>query len=123
MSVSYPLTATVRADAAAPSVEIPQLRIRGILGIWAAAAIPMAVLAWIVWDATVAAWRTGGAGVVLAVVVFVVGNALAFGLEALVAGVQALRLEYYELFSRVFQVEGRPFRPWHVPTAVTTEEA
>ena len=53
-----------------------------------------------------------------AVVVFVVGNLLAFGLEALVAGIQALRLEYYELFSRVFRVEGRPFQPWHVPTDV-----
>ena len=29
-------------------------------------------------------------------------------------GVQALRLEYYELFSRIFVEEGRPFRPWHV---------
>ena len=28
---------------------------------------------------------------------------------------QALRLEYYELFSRIFDGEGRPFRPWHVP--------
>ena len=40
---------------------------------------------------------------------------MTFALEALVAGVQALRLEYYELFSRVFADEGRPFRPWHVP--------
>ena len=47
--------------------------------------------------------------------VFLIGNAVAFTLEALVAGVQALRLEYYELFSRVFSGEGRPFRPWHVP--------
>ena len=38
--------------------------------------------------------------------VFVVGNAVAFTLEALVAGVQALRLEYYELFSRVFADRG-----------------
>jgi V/A-type H+-transporting ATPase subunit I len=44
--------------------------------------------------------------------VFAVGNLLTFGLEALVAGIQALRLEYYELFSRVFLSEGRPFRPW-----------
>ena len=50
--------------------------------------------------------------------VFVAGNALAFALEALVAAVQALRLEYYELFSRVFQDQGRPFRPWHVPIDV-----
>jgi len=54
----------------------------------------------------------GAAG---AVVLFAVGNAVAFALEALVAGVQALRLEFYELFSRVFIGEGRPFRPWTVP--------
>jgi len=52
-------------------------------------------------------------------VVFVVGNALTFVLEGVVAGVQALRLEYYELFSRVFVSEGRPFRPWFVPTAAS----
>ncbi len=46
---------------------------------------------------------------------FLVGNAVIFGFEALVAGIQALRLEYYELFSRVFESEGRPFVPWHVP--------
>ncbi len=48
MSVSYPLTATARSDAAVSSVEIPQLRIRGIFAVWAAAALPMAVLAWLV---------------------------------------------------------------------------
>ena len=48
MSVSYPLTATTRSDTAVSSVEIPQLRIRGILAVWAAAALPMAVLAWLV---------------------------------------------------------------------------
>jgi V/A-type H+-transporting ATPase subunit I len=91
----------------------------------AAFGLTHAVLAWIVWNATTAAWGIGGVGIVLAVVVFGLGNALAFGLEALVAGVQALRLEYYELFSRVFQLEGRPFRPWHIPTAAaaTTKEA
>jgi len=46
-----------------------------------------------------------------------VGNALAFALEGLVAGVQAMRLEYYELFSRIFTDEGRKFHPWYVPTA------
>ena len=48
MSVSLPLTSTARAEAAASSVEIPQLRIRRILAVWAAAALPMAVLAWLV---------------------------------------------------------------------------
>jgi len=54
-------------------------------------------------------------GWLAAVLLFAVGNAIAFSLEALVAGVQALRLEYYELFSRVFAGEGRPFRPWRFP--------
>ena len=48
MSVSYPLTAAVRSDAAVSSVEIPQLRKRAIVAIWAAAALPMAALAWLV---------------------------------------------------------------------------
>jgi membrane protease YdiL (CAAX protease family) len=48
MSISYPLTAAAPTDAAVSSVEIPQLRIRGIVAIWAAAALPMAVLAWLV---------------------------------------------------------------------------
>jgi uncharacterized protein len=48
MTISYPLTASARSDAAVSSVEIPQLRIRGILAVWAAAALPMAVLAWLV---------------------------------------------------------------------------
>jgi membrane protease YdiL (CAAX protease family) len=48
MSVSLPLTSTARAEAAASSVEIPQLRLRGIFAVWAAAALPMAALAWLV---------------------------------------------------------------------------
>jgi V/A-type H+-transporting ATPase subunit I len=80
----------------------------------AAFGLTHAVLAWIVWDATTGLWGRGAAGAVAAVLVFVVGTAVAFALEALVAGIQALRLEYYELFSRVFQLEGRPFLPWHV---------
>ncbi len=48
---------------------------------------------------------------------FLTGNALAFSLELLVAGIQALRLEYYELFSRIFAGEGHAFSPWHIPLA------
>jgi V/A-type H+-transporting ATPase subunit I len=81
----------------------------------AAFGLTHAALGLVVWQATTGLWGHGVAGAAAAVVVFVVGNALAFALEALVAGVQALRLEYYELFSRVFQAEGRPFQPWHVP--------
>ncbi|MGF7120590.1 V-type ATPase 116kDa subunit family protein [Rhodococcus sp. AG1013] len=81
----------------------------------AAFGLTHAAVGMVVWDGTTNLWRLGGVGMVAAVAVFSVGNALAFALEALVAGVQALRLEYYELFSRIFVTEGRPFRPWHVP--------
>ena len=81
----------------------------------AAFGLTHAALGLVVWEATRALWGGGAAGVAAAVLVFVLGNAVTFSLEALVAGVQALRLEYYELFSRVFAGEGRPFRPWHVP--------
>lgn len=48
----------------------------------------------------------------LAIVLFVVGTTLAVALEGLVAGIQALRLEYYEMFSRIFATEGRVFSPF-----------
>jgi V/A-type H+-transporting ATPase subunit I len=51
-----------------------------------------------------------------------VGWAAAFALEGLVVAVQALRLEYYELFSRLFVGEGRPFKPFRVPL-ISTKEA
>ena len=75
-----------------------------------------AALGWVVWQATVALTGLGILGTVAAVIVFVVGNVITFALEALVAGVQALRLEFYELFSRVFVGEGNPFHPWRIPT-------
>jgi V/A-type H+-transporting ATPase subunit I len=80
----------------------------------------------VVLDAASALWG-GIIGSLLAIIVFVTGNALAFALEALVAGVQAIRLEYYELFTRVFAGQGEVFSPWRVPlstsdVSVITEE-
>jgi V/A-type H+-transporting ATPase subunit I len=86
----------------------------------AAFGLAHAALGAIVWDATTGLWSLGGLAYVGAVVVFLVGNTITFVLQAVVAGVQALRLEYYELFSRVFVSEGRPFRPWAVPIAPHT---
>ena len=40
----------------------------------------------------------------------IVGNLLVMGIEALFAGIQALRLEFYELFSRFFIGSGTAFR-------------
>lgn len=79
----------------------------------AAFGLTHAALGQVVWDGTTSLSDTGGVALLAAVVLFVLGNVLTFGLEALVAGIQALRLEYYELFSRLFAGEGRPFRPWH----------
>ena len=89
----------------------------------AAFGLTHAALGLLVWEGTRALWRHGGVLSAAAVVTFAAGTALAFGLEALVAAVQALRLEYYELFSRVFVTQGRPFSPWHVPVVAGTGPA
>ncbi|WP_369361132.1 V-type ATPase 116kDa subunit family protein [Streptomyces sp. cg2] len=81
----------------------------------AAFGLTHAVLGAVVWAGTTGLARHGPAGLLGAVVLFVLGNVLVFALEALVAGVQALRLTYFELFSRVFEGQGRPFRPWRLP--------
>jgi membrane protease YdiL (CAAX protease family) len=63
MDVSIPLTERAtpsRADAAVSKVEIPQYTRRAILAVWAAAALPMAALAWLV--APAVADRLSGEG-------------------------------------------------------------
>jgi V/A-type H+/Na+-transporting ATPase subunit I len=85
----------------------------------AAFGLTHAALGAVIWAGATSLWLRGGLSAAGAVVVFLVGTALAFALEGLVAGIQALRLEYYELFSRVFDTEGWPFRPWHVPLDTT----
>ncbi|WP_437063240.1 V-type ATPase 116kDa subunit family protein [Streptomyces sp. enrichment culture] len=89
----------------------------------AAFGLTHAAIGAIVWDGTTVLAGRGPVGVVAAMLVFLLGNALAFSLEALVAGVQALRLEFYELFSRLFEGEGRPFRPWRLPVQHLTAPA
>lgn len=87
----------------------------------AAFGLAHAALGLLIWDGTRSLARQGGLAIVAAILLFVAGSALAFGLEALVAAVQALRLEYYELFSRVFVGQGRPFRPWRLRIEVGDE--
>ena len=89
----------------------------------AAFGLTHAALGLLVWEGTRALWHRGGVFTAAAVAVFLAGTALAFSLEALVAAIQALRLEYYELFSRVFVTQGRPFRPWHLRTVTGHEPA
>jgi V/A-type H+-transporting ATPase subunit I len=74
-----------------------------------------AALGLVVLDGARSLWSQGAAGAAAAALLFAAGNIAAFALEALVAGVQAMRLEYYELFSRVFSGEGEPFVPWRLP--------
>ncbi|MBN1623440.1 MAG: V-type ATP synthase subunit I, partial [Clostridia bacterium] len=45
------------------------------------------------------------------IIALVIGNILIIVLEGLVVGIQGLRLEYYELFSRFFKGNGREFKP------------
>ncbi|MBP2704530.1 hypothetical protein JOL79_11965 [Microbispora sp. RL4-1S] len=84
----------------------------------AAFGLTHAAIGAVVWGGASALWPGRP---VIAAVVFVVGNVVALAIEGLVVGIQALRLEYYELFSRLFQAEGRPFRPWRPPP--TSREA
>ncbi len=80
-----------------------------------------AALGAVVFAAASALWG-GVLGGIAAVAVFTLGNVVAFSLEALVTGVQALRLEYYELFSRIFSGEGHAFAPWSLPVLSIEEE-
>ena len=48
----------------------------------------------------------GGAG---SMIVFVFGNIFVMCLEGLIVGIQTLRLEYYELFSRYYDGGGRKY--------------
>jgi len=88
----------------------------------AAFGLTHAALGYIIWKGTLALWHQGVPFWLPAVLIFIAGNAAAFALEGLVAAVQALRLEYYEMFSRIFVREGRRYRPWRIPTATLKED-
>ena len=45
-------------------------------------------------------------------IVIVLGNAFVCLMEGLIVGIQVLRLEYYELFSRFYQGDGKEFVPF-----------
>lgn len=44
--------------------------------------------------------------------VVVFGNLFVCGLEGLIVGIQVLRLEYYEMFSRYYKGDGKEFKPF-----------
>lgn len=45
------------------------------------------------------------------IIMMVVGNIFIIGLEGLIVFIQGMRLQYYELFSRYYQGDGREFNP------------
>ncbi|HKM32750.1 MAG TPA: ATPase, partial [Oscillospiraceae bacterium] len=44
-------------------------------------------------------------------IVVILGNIFVMGLEGLIVGIQVLRLEFYEIFSRFFKGSGKQFKP------------
>lgn len=50
-------------------------------------------------------------GIVGYAIVAILGNIFVIVLEGLLVGIQVLRLNFYELFSRFFEGQGRPFTP------------
>ncbi len=45
------------------------------------------------------------------VIVYIVGNIIVMGIEGLLVGIQVLRLEFYEIFSRFYDGSGKGFTP------------
>lgn len=58
-----------------------------------------------------AGFTDGGSGNWL---VIVLGNVFVCAMEGLIVGIQVLRLQYYELFSRYYKGSGRPFKPYEL---------
>jgi V/A-type H+-transporting ATPase subunit I len=53
-------------------------------------------------------------------VVIIIGNLFVIGMEGLIVGIQVLRLEFYEMFSRYFDGNGKPYTPIRI---FSTEES
>ncbi len=45
------------------------------------------------------------------VIIVIIGNTLILVLEGMIVGIQGLRLVYYEMFSRFYRGDGRPYEP------------
>ncbi len=51
------------------------------------------------------------------IIIVIFGNILISALEGLIVGIQVLRLEYYEMFSRFYSGTGREFKPYRSKAA------
>lgn len=52
-------------------------------------------------------------------VIVVIGNLFVMAMEGLIVGIQVLRLEFYEMFSRYYEGDGKPFQPVSALAEVT----
>lgn len=56
-------------------------------------------------------YTEGGGG---NIVVLIIGNIFVMGFEGLIVGIQVLRLQYYEVFSKFYKGDGREFKPFFI---------
>ncbi|MDE7280783.1 MAG: ATPase, partial [Ruminiclostridium sp.] len=54
------------------------------------------------------------------IIVQIIGNLFVVGMEGFLVGIQVLRLEFYEIFSRFYKGDGKPFSP--MVASFTTED-
>ena len=54
-------------------------------------------------------------------IIIVLGNIFVIGVEGMLSGIQALRLEFYEIFSRCYDGDGKPFEPVRINYEVNPE--
>ena len=47
-------------------------------------------------------------------IALIIGNLLVIAVEGLIVGIQVLRLEFYEIFSRFFSGKGKPYKPFSI---------
>jgi len=56
----------------------------------------------------------GGIFSVGGIIILIIGNLIIVALEAMIVGIQTIRLEYYEFFSKFFMEQGRIFNPFKI---------
>jgi V/A-type H+-transporting ATPase subunit I len=54
-------------------------------------------------------------------IVIVLGNIFVIGMEGLIVAIQVLRLEFYEIFSRFYDADGRAFAPINIDYEATLD--
>lgn len=61
---------------------------------------------------TLAKMVAGGPGIINFgyILVAIIGNIFVMCLEGMIVGIQVLRLEFYEMFSRYYEGKGKPFQ-------------